>query len=59
MIIHVMRTKEPNCKCFILRFLCGPAGILDGIIETLTFGKYSFCFKLETAKKLAKSRMLK
>ncbi|MFA7287442.1 MAG: hypothetical protein WC055_01035 [Melioribacteraceae bacterium] len=57
MKLQVMKTKEPNIKCYLLRFVCGPAGILDGVIETVTFGKYSFCFKLEIAKLLARARI--
>jgi hypothetical protein len=47
---------EPNGKAWRYRLLLGPAAILDGLVETITLGRYTLGAKLDVATKLARSR---
>jgi hypothetical protein len=49
--------SEPNIKAWVYRGLIGPAGIVDGIIYTLTVGTVIAGLALATSKSLAKARI--
>lgn len=49
--------KEPSIKAWAFRLLLGPASLLDGIVETLTFGFYGVGARLEVSKMLAMARI--
>ena len=49
--------KEPSLKAWMWRLLLGPASIVDGIIETLTFGFYGVAAKLRVSRNLALARI--
>lgn len=48
---------EPTKKAWAWRLLLGPAAILDGLVETLTLGRYGVGAKLSAAKNLARARL--
>jgi hypothetical protein len=48
---------EPSKKAWGWRLLLGPAALLDGLIETATFGRYGVGAKLSVAKNLARTRI--
>lgn len=49
--------REPSAKAWMWRLLLGPASIVDGVVETLTFGFYGVAAKLHVSKYLALARM--
>lgn len=57
MKISAFPKYEPSSECWFWRLLLGPAAILDGVFETLTFGFYGIGVKLTVAKNLAKARI--
>lgn len=50
------QTREPNMKAWMWKLSLGPASILDGFVETLSFGCYGLGARLAAARRLAMAR---
>lgn len=50
---------EPTKRAWAWRLMLGPATLLDGVVETLTLGRYGVGAKLSAAKNLARARITK
>ena len=49
--------KEHSAKAWLWRLLLGPASVLDGIVETLSFSFIGVGARLSASRNLAKSRL--
>jgi hypothetical protein len=56
MKITALPKTEPSAKAWGYRLLLGPASLLDGLVETLTFGFYGIGAKCQVAMCLSKAR---
>lgn len=55
--MHItIHSKEHNARAWGWKVLTGPAGLLDGLCETLTFGFVSLGVKLAVSRRLALAR---
>lgn len=50
------RKIEPNAEAWFWKLMYGPANILDGVIQTVTFGFCGITLPLWVAKNLAYAR---
>lgn len=57
MVIQKYPQHELYWQSWCWRLLCGPAALIDGLVETFTLGRYGTRLKLLVAKKLAQSRI--
>lgn len=55
--MYIRLKGEQNFKSWILRLICGPAGIIDAMVSTLTLGVVSTGLTLYVARELAKARI--
>jgi hypothetical protein len=57
MRIHRYPLREPTWQCWVFRLLFGPASLLDGIVETLSFGTIGIGCRLAVTRHLAGARI--
>jgi hypothetical protein len=57
MSIIRINSSEKSLKSFGWKILMGPAGVIDGIVGTLTLGYISTLLKLKVSLYLSRSRM--
>lgn len=48
--------REPSLECYALRFACGLARIIDGVVSVTTLTMVSTGLTLECARQLARAR---
>lgn len=49
--------REPSLRCWGWKLLCGPAYLIDGIVETLTFGLVGVGCRLAVSRNMARARI--
>ena len=59
MKIFAYPKTEPNKTAYAWKLMLGPASLLDGIVETVTLGRYGIGARYTVARNLARSRMVR
>lgn len=54
--IRLDLSREPSLECYALRFACGLARIIDGVVSVMTLTMVSTGLTLECARQLARAR---
>jgi hypothetical protein len=57
MKLTALKKKEPNMKAWGWRMLLGPASLIDGLVETISFSFFGVGAKLWASKNLALARI--